>query len=93
MKLIDLVAQLPALDEMQTIYAKEPWNESCEAVIAPEDEGGARVPPVLQASGFSYFLEVDIAQQFLHDWFESTSISPSESESCARLIEYAVNDA
>jgi hypothetical protein len=93
MTLLDIVAQLHVLDKTQTIYAKEPWNESSEAVVAPEDEGGALVPPRLQTNGFRYFIEVHIAKDFLHDWRESTSSTPSDREACARLIEYAVYDA
>ena len=93
MTLLDIVAQLNDFDETQTIYAREPWNEGSEAVVAPEDESGTLVPPRLQANGFSYFIEVFIAKDFLHDWRESTSSTPSDREACARLIQYARYDA
>jgi hypothetical protein len=93
MRLIDLIAQLHALDDAETIYAKEPWSEDCEAMTAPEDRSGALAPPALEMSGFKYFLEVFIAQQFVDDWRQSTGRTPSASELCARLIQYAVNDA
>lgn len=93
MRLIDVVAQLHVLDDAETIYAKEPWSESCDAVVAPEDEGGALVPPQLQPIGFRYFLEVAIAREVLHDWIESERGSMTDSEACARLLHYAVHDA
>ena len=72
---------------------EKPWSESCDAVVASEDESGALVPTNLHTNGFSYFLEVDIAKQFLQDWLAPTPRAPTDGESCARLIQYAVNDA
>jgi hypothetical protein len=93
MRLIELIARLHALDDAETIYAKEPWSEDCEATTAPEGESGGLVPHDLEMSGFKYFLEVFIAQEFVDDWRQSTGRMPSDREVCARLIQYAVNDA
>jgi len=93
MRLIDLIAQLHALDDAETIYAKEPWSEDCEAMTSPEDESGTLAPPALEMRGFKYFLEVYIAQQHVEDWRQSVGRMPSASEVCARLIQYAINDA
>jgi hypothetical protein len=93
MRLIDVVAQLHVLNDAETIYAKEPWSECCDAVVAPEDEGGALVPPQLQPIGFRYFLEVAIAKEVLHDWIESEPGAMGDGEACARLIHYAIHDA
>jgi len=90
MTLIEAIGNLEKHDAEATIYATEPWRAESQAVVAFEPEEGG-VPA--EAENLSYFLEVFIAREFLEDW-ELTLESPSRlQERCARLIQYAINDA
>jgi hypothetical protein len=44
MKLIELIRDLESLDEEDTIYAAEPWNDDSEAIVAREPDAGG-LPP------------------------------------------------
>ena len=90
MNLVDLVSQIEMLDEDLTIYARAPWQPDSEAICAQEPTGSL-VPADLASSGFSYFLEVFIAREFLEDLSSSGELSIEKQ--CVRLIQYAVNDA
>jgi hypothetical protein len=80
------------LDANMTIYVCEPWLVDSEALVAPEpDEGG--VPGEAAARHMTYYLEVQIAQDFLRDWSASQGRPPSLEEQCARLTQYARYDA
>jgi len=92
MRLLDVITAVDVLNEGSTIYLQEPWTEESEAVIALEPDGGG-LPPEAVALGLSYFIEVSIAREFLHDWARALAISPSASEQCERLIQYAIKDA
>jgi hypothetical protein len=43
--------------------------------------------------GMAYFLDVFIAREFLEDWIGNLNAEPTLQEKCARLIQYAMNDA
>jgi len=90
MNLVELIAQIERFDDDLTIYARSPWQPESEALCAHE-QAGSLVPTDLASSGFSYFLEVFIAREFLEDL--STSGEFSNQKQCERLIQYAVNDA
>lgn len=92
MTLIEVVDALESLNEESTIYASEPWTDSSTAVVARESESG-RSPDAAQELGLTYFLEVFIARQFLEGWTAHLDAEPTLQEKCARLIEYAINDA
>jgi len=90
MTLIEAIRDLGKHDAEATIYAAEPWTEESQAVVAFEpEEGGLPV----EAENLSYFLEVFIARDFLEDWEATLGASPTLQELCARLIQYAINDA
>ena len=90
MKLIEAVRQLPKLDEDLTIYARHPWVSSTDVHLAVE---GTDEEKKAKAEGLRYFIEVSIARDFLDDWRATQKMRPSDEQSCARLIEYATNDA
>ncbi len=90
--LIEIVESLDLLDVDMTIYAQSPWTVNSAAIVAlPPDRGGR--PEMVEKLGFEYFLEVDLAREFLADWLSSISIHPNALMSCERLIGYATNDA
>lgn len=91
MKLLEVAQNLHRLDHEKTIYAKEPWHASSEAVVAME-HAGSLVPAPLAERGYSYFLEVSIAKEFLADL---PYVDPwlTLEQRCNRLISYAANDA
>ena len=92
MILLHVIEHLEALDQAHTIYAKQPWSPQSEAALASPPDSNALVPADLLAQGFSYFLEVSIAQEFLAG-LGSTHALPSFQQQCERIIQYAVNDA
>jgi hypothetical protein len=89
MKLFDLVSKIDELDNELTIYALNPWIPLTEVVCATEPENG-RVPTELKQLGYTYFLEVFIASEFIEDL--SSSSTASAQERCERLILYASKD-
>jgi hypothetical protein len=90
MSLIEIVQQLAKLDGDCTIYARHPWTPLMEARLAVE---GSAEETKAKAEGFAYFIEVFIAREFLDDWRATQKRTPNDEQSCARLIEYATNDA
>jgi hypothetical protein len=87
-----LIEGLGSLDQEATIYAAEPWTGVSRAIVAREPESGGFAAEA-QSLGLKYFLEVAIARDFLDGWATSLGRHPSNQERCARLIQYAVNDA
>ena len=92
MKLIDIVGGLASFDGENTIYASEPWTADCEAIVTSALKSKAS-PAVVERLNMKYFLEVFIARDFLDDWTASLEEPPTLPEKCARLIDYAINDA
>ena len=90
MTLIEAIRDLENSEAEATIYAAEPWSDESQAVIAFEPEEGGK--PV-EAEHLTYFLEVFVARDFFEDWEPTLESSPTLQERCARLIEYATNDA
>ena len=90
MTLIEAVKQLAELDGGCTIYARSPWASSTEAKLAVE---GSDEEKKAKSEGLGYFLEVSIAREFLDDWRLTQKKPPTVEQSCARLVEYATNDA
>jgi len=92
MTLLDAINTLDDLDEGFTIYAAKPWAENSTAIVSQEPATGG-LPTEAEKLGLQYFLEVFIARDFLDDWKGSLNEEPTLQEKCARLIQYAINDA
>jgi hypothetical protein len=97
-RLADIIARLSEFDIGDTIYAREPWTEGSDAMVAtepqPEDwESGGQPPPEATAAGLTYFLEIDLAKALVEQLSASSSDEPSASDVCRELIHYAINDA
>jgi hypothetical protein len=97
-RLADIIARLSEFDIGDTIYAREPWTEGSDAMVAtepqPEDwESGGLPPPVATAAGLTYFLEIDLAKDLVEQLIASSSDDLSASAVCGGLIYYAINDA
>ncbi|HEX8814601.1 MAG TPA: hypothetical protein VF753_03795 [Terriglobales bacterium] len=90
-KLIDIVRNLDCFDELQTIYALEPWTAESTAIVAMEPDAG--YPTQALQLSLKYFLEVSVAKEFLNDWIDSLEERPTIEEQCAVVIHYAINDA
>ena len=92
MKLIEVVGALASFDNENTIYASQPWTADSEAVVESSPE--SNMPPTfVEQSKMKYFLEVFIARDFLDDWATNLEKAPTLEQKCARLIQYAINDA
>src|ERR1700689_3926322 len=94
-KLIKFVEHLAELDDEYIIFACEPWTENSDATVALEDPSRKPFGIPLEAAeaGMAYFLEVDIAREFVDAWITSLDEKPTLAAICQRLIEYAINDA
>ena len=90
MTLIEVIRDLEKQEVEATIYVAEPWAGESQAVVAFEPEEGG-VPA--EAENLSYFLEVFVARDFLEDWEPTLESPPTLQERCARLVQYAINDA
>ena len=90
MKLIEAVQKLATLDGDLTIYARDPWALLSDAQLAVE---GSEDEKKIKIEGLRYFLEVFVAREFIEDWKPTQKMLPTDEQSCARLIEYATNDA
>jgi hypothetical protein len=91
-KLVEIIEQLSDYDPELTIYAKEPWTPTSEALVDEDPEDGG-LPASAQSKGLSYFLEVFIATEFIEGWLSTRTRPVSPREQCERLVQYAVNDA
>ena len=92
MKLAEVCRRLHEFPADDTIYTRPPWSPESEAIVTTEpDEGG--LPAVAAERGLSYFIEVDLASEFLDDWRATQPNTVTDDEACRRLIAYAENDA
>ncbi len=66
--------------------------EDSKVMVAHEPDSGG-LPVGAQQLGLKYFLEVSIARQFLEDSAGNLGAQSTLHEKCARLIQYAINDA
>jgi hypothetical protein len=94
-KLLRIVECLAELDDEYFIFACEPWTENSDAMVALEDPSRKPYGIPLEAAeaGMMYFIEVDIAREFVDAWIASLDEKPTAAAICQRLIEYATNDA
>jgi hypothetical protein len=92
MRLADIVARLAEFDSNDTIYASEPWTERSDAIVASEPALGG-LPTDAARAGMKYFLEINIAREFVEDWINSLRERPSSLAISQRLIQYAIHDA
>ena len=91
MKLIDAISNLNSLDEEETIYAPKPWRLDSDVMLMRGRDDG-KLPKEAADIGYSYFLEVFIARDFVQDWVEDLDKEPTATEKALRVIEYAVYD-
>jgi hypothetical protein len=92
MTLLEAVRDLDSLDDEGTIYAAEPWTPGSRVMIARQPDIGGH-PAETQKLGLKYFLEIFIALELLEGWEEGVNAEATVQQKCARLIEYAINDA
>jgi hypothetical protein len=85
----EIIRELASSEDKATIYAREPWTEDSEAVVA---RGEAECTRALQ-QGLMDFMGIRTAMEFLEGWFQSVPERPSVTEQCTELIHYARFDA
>lgn len=89
--LADLVDRLAALDDDETLYARQPWSPTSQAVCAEE---GSPEAAAAVAHGLDYLLEVSLAKEVADAWPGwRGGHGPGSSDLCAAVIYYAENDA
>lgn len=91
MTLLEVVANLNALDVGDTIYAAEPWTEGSASLVEREPEQGG-LPIRAKQRNMMYFLEVELARAVATEWANATGLR-DDNGVCKRLIEYATYDA
>lgn len=90
--LMEVIRELESFDNEGIICATKPWTENSQAIVVVEPEA-RRIPVEAEKLGMAYFLDVFIARDFLEDWIGNLDAEPTPREKCARLIQYAINDA
>ncbi len=90
--LLEIVRNLGAFDPEGTIFAATPWTEKSSAIVVAEtDELTMRL--TVEGVALEYLLAVFIAVEFLEDGQMSADPESTAKAKCARLIQYAINDA
>ena len=92
MNIQEIIANLDAFDEELTIYAQKPWHTTSLGIIEKEPENG-ELPIKAKIGGYSYFLEIFVAKEFLEDYCNNVNPNASLIDRTNRIIEYAINDA
>jgi len=92
MTLLDVVKTLALLDPNSTVYAARPWSCASPSIVAQEPSSGL-LPAEAEALGLEYFLEIQVAQEFVADQVSRQSGAMEAEEQCRLLIHYAVYDA
>ena len=90
--LIEIIRSLDSFASDGIICARRPWAENSEAIVVVDLEA-RHLPLEAEKLRMDYFLEVNIARDFLEDWGASLIPKPTLEERCARLIKYAFTDA
>ena len=91
-RLVDAITLWPHWGRNQTLYLTEPWAADATLIIEtvlPDDT----LPVVRNGTRFSYFIEAQIAREFLEDFIASLPELPSPRTSAERLVRYAMDDA
>lgn len=91
-RLGDVIGGLFEFDSQDTIYASEPWTDQSKAIVVREPDAGG-LPPEASSAGMKYFLEVNVAREFIEDWLASLDEKPTSLAVCRRVVDYAINDA
>jgi len=89
MQLVDAIFEIAELSDDSVIFAKEPFAWGSEAVISKLSDDH-RVPPQIEAGGFSYFLGKEEVSQGLELLSKKSSSRNTKAEF---LCHYAVLDA
>lgn len=93
MNLMDVIEQMESFSDDATIYAVKPWHPAALAIVAMEPEQGG-LPDAVRNEGALYFIEVEIAREFLADIEQfQRGVGISLEQKANRLIQYALNDA
>lgn len=92
MTLYDIIADIKNIDTSLVIFAKEPWTLNSEAILLLQSDNAVYLEEI-RFPGYKYFIEIDIALDFLNDWIELFDKVPSREAQCERIIQYAINDA
>lgn len=92
MTLTEIIRDLESFDNEGIICAAKPWTENSKAIVVVEP-GAEQLPAEAENLGMEYFLEVFIARGFLEDCAAHLGAQRFLQEKCARLIQYAINDA
>ena len=92
MTLIEVIRDLESFDNEGIICLTKPWTENSKAIVVVETEA-RQLPAEAAMLGMEYFLDVFVAREFLEDWTANLDARPTLQEKCARLIQYAINDA
>jgi len=94
MTLLDLIDNFSSLNSEHTIFVKFPWSPVADAVAVATMEGKRReLSCEKELHGYHFFINVGIAQDYVHGWIQTLSFRPSPKQICERLIQYATDDA
>lgn len=81
----DFLSTPDLLPGESSLFARRPWSEDADAVVAKEDQ---------QPPGYDYLLETELVREVLAVWSEwRDGRSPTPSEAARAVMHYAELDA
>ncbi|MEO6523233.1 MAG: hypothetical protein ABIN91_16235 [Mucilaginibacter sp.] len=91
MTLENLIDNLNEIDEDLVIFQKDQLSINSEVVLF--DRKNDDIIRIKDNVKYVYFLEVEIAKEFINDWVASLPVKPNSKTIALRVLEYAIHDA
>lgn len=91
MKLEDLISDIDNLSTELIIFQKDELSVDGDVYLFPNNEEMNNSK--LANEKYFYLLELDIAKEFLEDYYKSIKDTPNLKDAALRLFQYAINDA
>lgn len=90
LNLLEVLRRIDELQEDDIVFLRREWMPESEAEIA-KLKPDFHLPDEPLQRGLDYFLEVETIRLVLQEFDGRPEIEPRQK--CARLIQYAINDA
>lgn len=92
MTVIDLISNINEVDEDAIIFLEDLNDYKSDLILSYPEDGDNGVKKENDIT-YYYLIEVFLAKEFISEWINSLSRSPSNDDIAKRLYEYGINDA
>lgn len=89
MTLFTILLNIHEYSETKILYVEKPWSLESDAILLDNSKEDTK-PIIKNNQTFEYFLEILIIKELFED-FETQNLCIQDQ--CAKIIEYALNDA